>query len=179
MSEIRESVYRLLPRFLTEADLDPKVSKEVRFPSVSRRFEWNNTEFDLIISPAVISENGISNYYYPQERERKLEDALFGLIEVGNGFDKETGTVKFALRELVSEVDKPSSEIDLEATDLVLGIKILSKINYELVDGRSEYCFRPIEKMLFDQSDGEYYFHIQFAKFFLGDMKYFNLCFGN
>jgi hypothetical protein len=180
--EAIENVYILLPRFVTDPDEQPELAEGKYLPAIVRDFEWENLEFTFVISPArVRNEKGEDRYYYPGEREQYIESALRQLaVEDNVNFRSDEFTLDFSLHQIMIELININRDLRLDREDIELGIKILGDINYELIgrnSGGSELYFRPIERLVIREQDGEIYYRAQFSQLFFSRTKQFDFCF--
>jgi hypothetical protein len=180
--EAPESIYLLLPRFVTEEDDDYAFGKYL--PAIIRDFEWKNLSFRFVISPArVRDESGEDRHYYPSRRERLVETALRQLaVEDNVNFRSEESTLDFTLSQLMNEIYSLSRDSDsrLERDNVDLSIRILADVKYELISGEgdgSELYFRPIERLVVREINGEVYYRSQFSELFFRQTEQFDFCF--
>lgn len=171
-SEKNENIYTLLPRFVTEERNSTNYIKGKYLPAIARQFQWNNLEFDFIISPArICNEKGEDRHYYPGNRERLIEEGLRKLaIKENTNFRVKEFTLDFSLSQIMSY-------LKLEKCEVKLGILILADAKYELINGDSELYFRPIEKLVVREEDEDIYYRAQFSQLFFKRTKQFNFCF--
>lgn len=181
-SEAPESIYLLLPRFVTEEDEDYAAGKYL--PAVIRDLEWENLKFTFVISPArVREESGEDRHYYPGRRERLVETALRQLaVEDNVNFRSEESTLDFTQSQLMNEIYSLSrnSDLTLDRDNADLSIRILADVKYELISkdyGGSELYFRPIERLVVREINGEVYYRSQFSELFFRQTEQFDFCF--
>jgi hypothetical protein len=181
-TEAPESIYLLLPRFITEEDDDYAAGKYL--PAIIRDFEWENLSFKFVISPArVRDESGQEQHYYPSRRERLVETALRQLsVEDNVNFRSEESTLDFTQSQLMNEIYSLTRDSDLmlDRDDADLSIRILADVKYELISndyGGSELYFRPIERLVVREIYGEVYYRSQFSELFFRQTEQFDFCF--
>lgn len=177
-TEQPENIYILLPRFVTDAEEGDYVDKKY-LPAIIRDFEWNNLKFTFVISPARLTdENGEDRFYYAGEQEKLIEEALRKLaVEDNINFRIEEFTLDFTLSQLIDEIISITGNLKPEKCEIQLGIKILSDIKYELINGDSELYFRPIEKLVIAERDKKIYYRAQFSQLFFSRTEQFDFCF--
>jgi hypothetical protein len=180
--EAPESIYLLLPRFVTEEDNDYAAGKYL--PAVIRDFEWENLSFRFVISPArVRDESGEDRHYYPGRQERVVETALRQLaVEDNANFRSEESTLDFTQSQLMNEIYSLSRDSDsrLKRDDVDLSIRILADVKYELISNDyegSELYFRPIERLVVREINGEVYYRSQLSELFFRQTEQFDFCF--
>jgi hypothetical protein len=185
-SEQTENIYLLLPRFVTEPEeISSSSHTEGRYlPAIIRDFKWNNLELTFVISPArITNESGEDRHYFPGERERLVEMALRELaIEPNINFRKNENTLDFTLSELMNALKDITGNLKLESypVDSVrFGILIIGDVKFELhqPDSDSELYFRPIERLVIREIDGEVYYRAQFSRLFFNKTEQFDFIF--
>lgn len=177
-----ENIYILLPRFVTEQE-EINYTGDKYLPALFREFELENLKFSFVISPARLrSEAGEDRYYYPGHRENLIEEALRRLAVVDNtNFRLAESTLDFTLTQLMDEIYSLDDDVDqtLKRDDTELGMKILGDVKYELLHCTSELYFRPIERLVIREENGEVYYRAQFSALFFARTEQFDFCFLN
>jgi len=177
-SQETENIYTLLPRFVTAVEEDTNYIDGKYLPTLVRSFVWNGLDFKFIISPARIrDQQGSDRYYYPRQRERLVEASLRRLAEEITDFDSEELALGFRLTELVNEIGSLSPDFEPDTGDAEMGLRILADVKYELINGESEFYFRPLERLTIREKNGRIFCTVQFSEFFFKRTAAFDLCF--
>lgn len=173
-----KDIYNFLPRFVAGDEVEYRDGKYLS--PVERRFEWNHTEFGLVISPALITgESGGSKHYFPGKRERIVESALIELADPENPNFHETESILVVrLNFLVEVVAELSEETLLSAGDIDLALHVLADTKYKLTCGDSQFRFYSIEQLSRVERNGEVYYRAKLTSTAPGAGTVFDYLFG-
>jgi len=92
-------------------------------------------------------------------------------------FDSEDLILYFTLSQLVEHLDISSDLRDQKREPVIRSIEILSDVKFELLRGKSQLYFRPIERLSIREIDGETYFRANFSQLFFNQTEQFDFCF--
>lgn len=174
-----KDIYNFMPRFVVGGEIESEDGGYLS--SIVRRFEWNHTEFELVISPALITDQpGGDKYYFSGKKEQIVENALIELADPENcNFNANESTLVVRLNFLVEIVSDLSGDISLTAIDIDLALHVLADTKYELTRGISLLKFYPIGNLRRAEKDGEIYYCVKLTSISSETATIFDYLFGD
>lgn len=170
--------YNSLPRFVSAGEVE--YENDNYLSPIERRFEWDNVEFGLVISPALISDptNG-DKCYFPGSTERIVELALIAMADPKNSNFYEKGSaVVVRLNFLFDIVSRTTDDLDISIVDVERSLHVLSDAGYELTCDNAEFNFYSIERLTRIEKNGEVYYYARLTGISSGTDTVFNCFFG-
>jgi len=107
----RIGIYDIMPKYVYEENTNTS--------EIKRSFQYEGCLYELIISPAMVREGGISKEFYPGILEEKIEYILRNLDE------ENSNGVSFSIDQLQKELKKYGMDLDIES--IKKSLKILNK----------------------------------------------------
>lgn len=182
-SKNNSDIYTMLPRFVTEAEIELLHEPEnPRFlQMVKRTFERNGVRFKFEIVPACfLIENVGTTNFYPGAAEEQMEIALRSLaVEENPNFDKSERTLIFSLTEIKAELEESDPGKSYRCEQVERSLAILCRTGYDLSHDGRHLSFHALDQVLQKEIDGEKYYHVQFSSLFLNRLELFKKCFGS
>lgn len=170
--------YNSLPRFVSAGEVEYENDKYLS--PIERRFEWDNVEFGLTISPALISDRTDGDKcYFPGKTERIVESALIAMADPKNpNFYEKGSAVVVRLKFLFDVVLRTSDDSALSIFDIERSLHVLSDAGYALTCDNAEFNFYSIERLTRTEKNGEVYYYVRLTSISSGTDTIFNCFFG-